>query len=57
MYEAYRENWYEVVYGSNKVFTFTENELPKTVLNFVLSAENRIEQYDKVFKRTEMLYF
>ena len=53
----YRENWYEVIYHSGRIVTYTEPELPATVVDFMFSSNIRREQYDKVFKRDEKLYF
>ena len=55
-YEAYRENWYDVIYYSGKIYTFLETELPKTAREFIETATKRTEQYDKLFKRSEMIY-
>lgn len=57
MYKMYRENWYEVIYHSGRIVTYLEPDLPATVGAFVDSATIRRQQYDKVFKRDEMLYF
>lgn len=57
MYKMYRENWYEVIYHSGRVVTYTEPSLPATVGAFVGSATIRRQEYDKVMKRDEMLYF
>lgn len=56
-YTMYRENWYEVIYHSGRIVTYTEPELPATVVDFMFSSNIRREQYDKVFKRDEKLYF
>lgn len=55
-YEAYRENWYDVIYYSGRIYTFLETGLPKTVEEFVTTAAKRTEQYDTLFKRSEMIY-
>lgn len=55
-YEAYRENWYDVIYHSGRCQTFLETDIPKTVETFVTTATKRREQYDKLFKRNEMIY-
>lgn len=57
MYKMYRENWYEVIYRSGRVVTYTEPELPATVNAFVESSTIREQQRDKVFHRDEMLYY
>ena len=57
MYKMYRENWYDVIYHSGRIHTYAgEESLPKTALEYVRTASSRVEQYDKVFKRTEMIY-
>lgn len=56
MYKMYRENWYDVIYHSGRVCTYTEPYLPATVEKFVNSSDIREEQYDKVFNRVEMIY-
>lgn len=58
-YEAYRENWYDVIYHSGRAYTFRETDLPKTVLNFINAASKRKEQYDRTAPREnkyEMIY-
>lgn len=57
MYKMYRENWYEVIYRSGRIVTYTEPELPATVNAFVESSTIREQQHDKVFHRDEMLYY
>lgn len=53
----YRENWYDVIYHSGRIHTYAgEESLPKTALEYVRTASSRVEQYDKVFNRTEMIY-
>lgn len=56
MYKMYRENWYDVVYHSGRVCTYIEPYLPATVEKFVDSSEIREQQYDKTFRRDEMIY-
>lgn len=57
MYKMYRENWYDVIYHSGRVCTYIEPELPSTVNAFVESSNIRKQQYDKTFRRDEMLYY
>lgn len=57
MYKMYRENWYDVVYHSGRIATHAgEESLPNTAREYVLNATKRTEQYDNVFKRSEMIY-
>lgn len=58
-YENWRENFYDVIYQSGRAYTFTETELPKTVVEFVTTATKRYEQYDYTSTRKnkyEMIY-
>lgn len=57
MYKMYRENWYDVIYHSGRVCTYTEPELPATVEKFVGSSEIRKQQHDRTFNRDEMIYY
>ena len=57
MYKMYRENWYDVVYHSGRVCTYTEPYLPATVQRFVDSSDIRRERHDSVFHRDEMVYW
>lgn len=36
-YNFYGE-WFDVVYGSGKIFSYTLNNLPQTAKNFIISA-------------------
>lgn len=56
MYKMYREDWFDVVYHSGRIVTYTQPRLPSTVEKFVAEATTRTEQYDTVFKRHEMIY-
>ena len=56
LYTFYREDMFDVVYKSGRVVSYRLPDLPRTVVQFVVNAENRTEQYDPVFKRWEMLY-
>lgn len=58
-YENYRENFYDVIYRSGRVYTYSEPDLPKTIINFVTNATKRTEQYDRTSTRAnkwEMIY-
>ena len=57
MYKMYRENWYDVIYHSGRVCTYTEPELPATVEKFVGSSGIRKQQHDRTFNRDEMIYY
>lgn len=57
MYKMYRENWYDVIYHSGRVCTYTEPELPATVEKFFNSSEHRKQQHNKTFNRDEMIYY
>lgn len=56
-YTMYRENWYEVIYCSGRIVTYTEPELPRTVYDFLASSKIQEEQHDKIYNRDEMLYY
>ena len=56
MYKMYREDWFEVVYHSGRIVTYTQPNLPRTVEKFIDMATGREERYTKVFNRTEMIY-
>ena len=48
---------YDVVYESGRAYTFTGKTLPKTVDKWLYERRNDPEiQYDKLFKRTELIY-
>lgn len=55
-YQAYREDWFDVVYESGRCYTYRLPDLPKTVDDFIQSAESCEEQYDRTFKRKEYIY-
>lgn len=57
MYKQYRENWYDVVYHSGRICTYTEPFLPDTVQRFVDSSDIRRERHNSVFHRDEMVYW
>lgn len=50
------EKCYDVVYKSNRLFMCSESTMPKTVRSFINNAKNVTTQYDKVFKREEIIY-
>ena len=55
-YESWGMTWYEVCYKTYRIYTYTSHEsLPKTDTSFI-NAHDGIAQYDKVFKRDEMIY-
>ena len=56
MYKMYREDWFDVVYQSGRIVTYTQPTLPATVEKFIDSATSREEHFSKVFNRTEMIY-
>ena len=56
MYKMYREDWFDVVYHSGRIVTYTQPNLPGTVEKFIDAATVRTEQFDKLFKRYEMIY-
>ena len=56
MYKMYRENWFEVVYHSGKIVTYTQPNLPRTVEKFVSEATTRTEHFSKTFNRAEMVF-
>lgn len=55
-YEAYGCTWFDVIYKSRRCYTYNMMELPKTVWDFVTTANDRKEQFDKTFNRYEMIY-
>lgn len=56
MYKMYREDWFDVVYHSGRTVTYTQPNLPSTAEKFIEAATGRKEQFDKFYKRTEMIY-
>lgn len=56
-YAMYREDWFDVIYKSGRVVTYTLPDLPKTVHAFLKESNDVRQQYSKVFKRDEWLYF
>ena len=56
LYTFCREDMFDVVYKSGRVVTYSLPDLPRTVVQFVVNAENRVEQFDPVLKRWEMIY-
>lgn len=56
MYKMHRENWFEVIYHSGRIVTYTQPELPCTVEAFIDAATIRKEYFDTIFKRMEMIY-
>lgn len=56
MYKMYREDWFDVIYHSGRIVSYTQPTLPTTVEKFVEEATNRTEQYDTLYKRYEMIY-
>lgn len=55
-YKMYNSTWYDVVYNSNRVYTFVEEDLPSTARKFIESATGIKDQYDSIFKRNETIY-
>ena len=49
MYKQYRESWYDVVYTSGRIVTYTEPYLPTTAAKFIDSSEIRIERGGEMF--------
>ena len=56
MYKMHREDWFEVIYHSGRIVTYTQPELPSTIEKFIADATVRKEQYDPIFNRPEMIY-
>ena len=57
-YESY-EKKYDVIYHSRRCVTYSENELPETVKNFITSATRVKKQYDYTSTRknkNEIIY-
>ena len=54
-YDSYGEKWTEVVYKTNRLVTYGEH-IPKTVQEYIDRCNKRTEQYDKIFKRTEVIF-
>lgn len=55
-YDMGTEKCYDVLYESNKLFMYTDSKLPKSVKEFIEHASVRTVQYDKIFKREEIIY-
>lgn len=54
-YNLYGIEYYEVIYKSGRIVTYSRERLPKTIKAFLAGKEGR-EQFDKVFNRTETIY-
>ena len=54
-YNLYGIEYYEVIYKSGRIVTYSRERLPKTVKAFLAGKQGR-EQFDKVFNRTETIY-
>lgn len=55
-YAMYREDWFDVIYESGRVVTYTLPDLPKTVQAFLEESNDVRKQYSKVFNRDEWIY-
>jgi len=55
-YMFYGYKYYDVIYESGRLVTVCDERMPKTVKQFIEKADDRREQYDRVFKREELLY-
>jgi hypothetical protein len=56
MYKMYREDWFEVVYHSGRIVTYTQLNLPRTVEKFIDMATSRKEVCTEIFNRTVIIY-
>lgn len=54
-YNLYRTVYYEVIYKSGRIATYSLERLPNTVKSFLVGKQGK-EQFDKVFNRTETIY-
>ena len=54
-YNLYGIEYYEVIYKSGRIVTYSRERLPKTVKAFLAGKQGR-EQFDRVFNRTETIY-
>ena len=55
-YQAYREDFFDVIYYSRRCITYTLPDLPKTVVSFIERSTKCEKQFDKTFKREEFIY-
>lgn len=54
-YEFYNETWLDVIYTSGRLYSMSKEKAYKNVLAFMESKTPK-KQYDRVFKRDEIIY-
>lgn len=55
-YQFYNDIMYDVIYkDSGRLYMYRKDDLPKTVQAFIVNAMKH-PQYDKIFKREEIIY-
>ena len=55
-YQMYGRTYFDVVYNSFRVYSFTPDDLPKTARRFIDNASETVNQFDRLFNRTETIY-
>lgn len=55
-YEGWGGTWYDIIYKSGRCHTALKCDLSKTAKEFINNATRREEQYDRIFKRPEIIY-
>lgn len=57
-YKGYsnKHTFVDVVYKSNRVYTSLIEEAPRTALRFMREATSIKENFDKIYKRNEIIY-
>jgi len=54
-YELYGHGYADIIYTSGRIVSKERNDLPKTAHDFMKDKHGQ-EQYDRVFKRKEIIY-
>ncbi len=55
-YKMYGHTYYDVIYQSNRIYTFTEDDVPKTARRYMETANAIRDQIDRLFNRPETIY-
>lgn len=55
MYDFYNTAYVDILYGTNRLYTYPAEEMPKTAYKW-LKDKVGTRQYNKVFERDEIIY-
>ena len=55
-YNYWNTTWYDVIYKSGRLCMHTAENLPKTVREYIDNASKKTTQFDRTFKRDEIIY-